>query len=265
MVTLKSIIDMHLGQGLYVKYLKIFIKYVLSISPTPPAIYTGSVRARPYPMQTTKQQLLVLLKRTGSVTVEEAAGALAVASMTARQHLINLERDGLVVAENVKRATGRPHYLYSLTPKGEEMFPRRYDLLAQVLLDEVGALDPTDSKASAGREALAPDPPHRRPIAERYRLQVEGRSLEERVVAVTDILHLIGGFAEWYRIGDGFEIRDYNCVFARLGRVDESENSGCDWHVRLLTQLLKWPARHELFVEGRVDCCRYLIDAEAAA
>jgi predicted ArsR family transcriptional regulator len=30
-------------------------------------------------MQTTKQQLLVLLKRTGSVTVEEAAGALSIA------------------------------------------------------------------------------------------------------------------------------------------------------------------------------------------
>ena len=44
-------------------------------------------------MQTTKQQLLVLLKRTGGVSVEEAAGALSIASMTARQHLIGLERD----------------------------------------------------------------------------------------------------------------------------------------------------------------------------
>ena len=93
-------------------------------------------------MQTTKHQILVLLKRTGSVTVEEAAGALNVASMTARQHLTGLERDGLVRSEKVKRHTGRPHFLFSLTPKGEEMFPRRFDLFAQALLQEACCLTP---------------------------------------------------------------------------------------------------------------------------
>ncbi|MGE3983920.1 MAG: helix-turn-helix transcriptional regulator [Dehalococcoidia bacterium] len=213
-------------------------------------------------MQTTKQQILVLLKRAGSITVEQAAGALAVASMTARQHLTNLERDGLIVAEKAKRATGRPHFLYSLTPKGEEMFPRRYDLLAQVMLDEIGCLEPGDVdglNAEAKRSLLIRRTADR--LADRYRLQVEGRTLEERVPAVTEILQLIGGFAEWYSVDDGYEIRDYNCVFAKL---TGPEASGCEWHVRLLTQLLKWPVRHELFVEGRVQCCRYLIDTEAA-
>ena len=84
-------------------------------------------------MQTTKQQILVLLKRTGSATVEEASGALSVASMTARQHLLNLERDGLVESQRVRRSNGRPHYLYTLTSKGEDLFPRRYDLLARIL------------------------------------------------------------------------------------------------------------------------------------
>ncbi len=213
-------------------------------------------------MQTTKQQILVLLKRTGSITVEQAAGALAVASMTARQHLTNLERDGLIVAEKARRATGRPHFLYSLTPKGEEMFPRRYDLLAQVMLDEVSCLEPHDVdglNAEEKRSLLIRRTADR--LADRYRLQVEGRTLQERVPAVTEILQLIGGFAEWYSVENGFEIRDYNCVFAKL---TGPEASGCEWHVRLLTQLLKWPVRHELFVEGRVQCCRYLIDTEAA-
>jgi len=218
-------------------------------------------------MQTTKQQILVLLKRAGTITVEQTAGALAVASMTARQHLTNLERDGLITSEKARGATGRPHYLYSLTPKGEEMFPRRYDLLAQVMLDEVGALEPADVDGlNAGEKRSLVIRRTADRIADRYRLQVEGRPLEERVVAVTDILQLIGGFAEWYRAGDCFEIRDYNCVFAKLATGSESdkENSGCEWHVRLLTQLLKWPVRHEVFVEGRVECCRYLIDTEAA-
>ena len=240
---------------------------MLSVSSDLIAVYTGIVRARPYAMQTTKQQILILLKRTGSISVEQTAGALAVASMTARQHLSNLERDGLIVAEKAKQPKGRPHFLYSLTPKGEEMFPRRYDLLAQIMLDEVGSLQPDDVdglSADEKRSLLIRRTADR--LADRYRLHVEGRQLEDRIIAVTEILQLIGGFAEWYRINDGYEIRDYNCVFAKLGAGSGGgmETSGCEWHVRLLTQLLKWPVRHELFVEGRVECCRYLIDIEAA-
>jgi predicted ArsR family transcriptional regulator len=209
-------------------------------------------------MQTTKQQLLALLKRTGSVTVDEAAGALSVASMTARQHLIGLERDGLVKAEKVKRSLGRPHYLYTLTPKGDEMFPRRYDLLAQIILEEVSSLSPLDidGLSPVEKQSLLVQRAADR-LAERYRYQVEGRSLEGRVAAVAGVLQLIGGFAEWLPTERGYEIRDYNCVFSQL--LADKGDAGCEWHVRLITQLLQWPVRHEHASEGRGLCCRYVI------
>ncbi len=212
-------------------------------------------------MQTTKQQILALLKRTGAVTIEEAAGALSIASMTARQHLIGLELDGLITAEKIRRPTGRPHFLYSLTPKGDEMFPRRYDILAQLLLEEVGLLRGADIDllTPAGRRSLLVQRSADR-LADRFRSQVTGQSLEERVAAVTEVLHLIGGFAEWRRNEDVFEIRDFNCVFARL--MEETE-SGCEWHVRLLTSLLHWPVRHEMMVSGRAVCCLYAVDPNA--
>jgi predicted ArsR family transcriptional regulator len=213
-------------------------------------------------MQTTKQQLLALLKRTGGVTVDEAAGALAIASMTARQHLIGLEKDGIVAVDKVKRAMGRPHYLYSLTPKGEELFPRRYDLLAQIFLDEVGILEPADIaglSAEEKRSLLVHKAASR--LAEHFRVPGRRRPLQERVEAVTNALHTIGGFAEWFPTQDGFEIRDYNCVFARLMAKQES---GCEWHTHLLRQLLRWPVQHELLINGGSDCCRYLVSAQPA-
>jgi predicted ArsR family transcriptional regulator len=208
-------------------------------------------------MQTTKQQLLVLLKRTGSATVEEAAGALSVASMTARQHLLNLERDGLVGSQRVRRSNGRPHYLYTLTSKGEDMFPRRYDLLARVLLDEVGEIDPhqfAGMDAASRRSYLIQRSADR--LAERFRFDTGSRNLEGRIEAVTDVLRVIGGFAEWLRTSDGYEIRDYNCVFASL--VDETDGC-CEGHVRLITQLLQSPVRHESIDVGHVRCCRYVV------
>jgi|SRR5581483_9472482 len=212
-------------------------------------------------MQSSKQQILVLLKRTGTVTVEEAAGALSLASMTARQHLIGLERDGLVRSEKVKRATGRPHFVYMLTPKGEDMFPRRYDLLAQLLLDEMGMLSPRDIEglsASEKRSLVVQRIADR--LAEKHLPKVQGRDLSERVAAAADLLQEIGGFAEWLPApGLGFEIRDYNCIFSRV--LPDSEVSGCPWHVRLLTRLLDHPVSHEVVMNGRVQCCRYLIEA----
>ncbi len=214
-------------------------------------------------MQTSKQQILVLMKRTGSATVEEAACALALASMTARQHLVGLERDGLVQSEKVKRATGRPHYLYTLTPKGEDMFPRRYDLLAQLLLDELGVLSPSDIEglsASERRSLLIQRVADR--LAERHRPQVAGRDLPDRVAAAADLLHLIGGFAEWLETEDGFEIRDYNCVFSR---ISTDTQSGCEWHVRLLNGLLDHPVAHEVVLNGKAQCCRYVVHSSNGA
>lgn len=211
-------------------------------------------------MQTTKQQLLALLKRTGSVTVEEAAGALAIASMTARQHLVDLEKEELVHAERVRRRAGRPVHLYTLTPKGEAMFPRRYDLFAQLLLEEVGCLRPAEIEglsAEEKRTLLFKRAAAR--LADRLRPPMTGRPLEERVAGVTAVLHQIGGFAEWRPLDAGFEIIDYNCVFA--GLVAE-QRSNCEWHVHLLSQLLGSPVRHELQRHGRSACCRYVIAEE---
>lgn len=214
-------------------------------------------------MQTTRQQLLVLLKRAGSITVEQAAGALAVASMTARQHLMNLERDGLIVAEKARRATGRPYFLYSLTPKGEEMFPRRYDLIAVAMLDEMSALCPEDVaglSAEEKRSLLVKRAAGR--LASKYRPVLQSRSLEERVIAAADILHTIGGFAEWNRTDTGFELRDYNCCFQKL--TLPAGEQGCEWHANLLTDLLQWPVEPQTSTDERIECCRYLINTEAA-
>src|SRR3972149_34739 len=208
------------------------------------------VRATALLMQTTKQQLLSLLKRAGSVTVEEAAGALSVASMTARQHLVGLERDGLVGTE---RAGARPRP----PPKGEKPSPSRYDILAQILLDEVGALHATEIaglSADQKRTLIIKRSADR--LAERFRVPVGGRSLGERAAAVTEVMNQIGGFAEWLPVDGGFEIRDYNCVFTRLA---PQHLSGCEWHIHLLTRLLRWPVRHEVILNGHGACCRYLV------
>src|SRR5712692_2312090 len=92
-------------------------------------------------MQSTKEQILVRLKRTGGSTVEGVATEFGLAGMTVRQHLAGLERDGLVESREERGRTGRPRLLFSLSDGGEERFPKRYDRLADLALCEVAFLE----------------------------------------------------------------------------------------------------------------------------
>lgn len=211
-------------------------------------------------VQSTKSQILALLKRSGGCTVDELASALELARMTVRQHLATLERDNLVTAREVRRPTGRPHFVYSLTDKGEETFPKRYDRLADMLIDEVGFLDsseieglsPTDKKALLFRKLA-------RRIANQYAHRLEGKSLEEQVSIVVDILQMESEFAEWRKVAEGFEIVRYNCPYRR---VAESQDEVCVWHLELLSQLLDGRVRAAEFQTRGGDCCRFIVETD---
>jgi len=208
-------------------------------------------------MRTTKSQILASLKRNGGNSIEELATAIGVAKMTVRQHLATLERDGLVESRQVRRATGRPHFVFSLTDQGEEMFPKRYDRLAGLLLDEVSRLD--------GEEIVGLRPEEKKRLlfgrmAKRLQSQYEGRvrgkELPERVAAVAKMLDEEGGFAEWRSVSGGFEITDYNCVYRR---VAEADSDLCDWHLTLLNGLLGRDVRCSQFIAKGAQSCRFIV------
>ena len=214
-------------------------------------------------MQTTKSQILGLLKRSCGSTVEELASSLSLARMTVRQHLATLERDDLVTAREVRRATGRPHFLYTLTDKGEETFPKRYDRLADMIIDEVALLEGSEIEglSPAEKKNLLFRKLARR-IAAQYASRVEGKRLEEQVQTVTEILQSESGFAEWRKVEHGFEILDYNCVYRK---VVESQDDLCAWHLELLNQLLGGQVRASGFQSKGGDLCRFVVESGFSA
>src|SRR5581483_685827 len=70
------------------------------------------------------------------------AAACAITVSGARQHLVALERDGLVAHRDLRDGPGRPRHLYGLTPAGDALFPRNYAGLANELLEYVEDEDP---------------------------------------------------------------------------------------------------------------------------
>src|SRR3989304_5970578 len=97
-------------------------------------------------MQSTRQHILEYLQRQGRATVKELGSLLGRTPPGIRQPLPVLERDGLVDAREERGRVGRPTLVYSLTEKADALFPKTYDALAAVLLEEI--------RCSQGNERL---------------------------------------------------------------------------------------------------------------
>ncbi len=180
-------------------------------------------------MQSTRQKILEYLQRQGRATVKELGKLLGLTSTGIRQHLTVLERDGLVDAHEERGRVGRPTLVYSLTEKADALFPKTYDALASVLLEEV--------RSSQGNERL-----HEllRKVAERmvvpYRDRVRGKPLSGRVRETARIMEEQGCLLD-VREADGGEyfIDEYTCPFPKVAQQDRAI---CALHVdfvRILT------------------------------
>jgi predicted ArsR family transcriptional regulator len=68
-------------------------------------------------MQSTRQEILAILKEERQATVEDLAERLELTPMTIRHHLNVLQAQNLVVASKVRRSkkVGRPRLVYTLT------------------------------------------------------------------------------------------------------------------------------------------------------
>ncbi|EOV9528309.1 helix-turn-helix transcriptional regulator [Bacillus cytotoxicus] len=95
--------------------------------------------------RTTKEEIVQLLKINGEHTVAELAKSLDITEMAVRRHLSKLEKEQLIDSKMVRQHVGRPTYLYGLSKKGEDTFPKEYKQFAIDMLKDL---------ASSGNEEL---------------------------------------------------------------------------------------------------------------
>lgn len=208
-------------------------------------------------MKSTKEHILSHLKRSGGSTVDDLASQFGLARMTVRQHLTGLERDGLVESRDEKGPSGRPHMVFSLSDRGEELFPKRYDRLADLVLREAAQLTAEEITGldEDGRKRLLLQKMVERVYVE-HEQKLRDKTLPERVELVADILREEGGLADWENAGDAFEIVDYNCVYRR---VVDSHPGVCDWHVSLLGRLLGTKVECSQYMSQGAESCRFVV------
>ena len=186
-------------------------------------------------METTRQTILGILRRR-QATVDELSKELGLATATIRRHLDILARDGHVDVTQVRRKTGRPHYLFSLSESGEDLFPKHYVRLTNRLIEEIMGLGAQETSGRSGVE-LADMVFERmgQRLAQRIGPHVHGASLAERVRAMAEALAEEGIAFDVEEVDGSFVLSGHACPCPRAaGR----QARPCVHDQRLLSLLL---------------------------
>jgi predicted ArsR family transcriptional regulator len=83
--------------------------------------------------------ILQHIQRQGKTTIKELEEVLGVSTTAVREHLAHLQASGLIATSTMRYGPGRPRLVYTLTAKAQGLFPKHYDLLIHLMLQELAA------------------------------------------------------------------------------------------------------------------------------
>ena len=207
-------------------------------------------------MQQTRQIILNYLKEHGPTTVDKLAEVLNLISVTVRHHLDILRTEGLVAEPVIRHRTsrGRPQYLYALTEKASQYFPKNYDDLASKILAEIKAAS-TPQGVNALFEGVAS-----RFAAEAPR-PAPGEPITNRLDRAVAFLNTRGYVAHWEATSEGFVLHTCNCPYEALAPQNREL---CGMDKALIGNLVGGAPQCLTRVADGSSSCSYLICGAAA-
>lgn len=193
----------------------------------------------------TREIILDAIKQANEATVDDLAEAADVSPVTVRHHLNSLQADGLLEIRSIRRKVGRPYYVYSLSPKGHELFPQRYVRLSSLLLDELKARFPAETVTELFNSVVE------RIVAE-HQDRFEGLSFEDRLDYLVKVLAQEGFLASWEPTDDGYQLTEYSCPYFSIG---QKHSEVCSFDKQLMMTVLNTPIiQHSCMLHGDTSC-----------
>lgn len=201
------------------------------------------------PMSTTRDEIISILRRKGSSSVNDLAGATGVTPVSIRHHLASLQADGLITAAEIHVKVGRPKLVYSLTSTALERFPTKYLKLTGQLLEEIKSAVPS-TVIERIFTTIAQN------MAAVHAAKFAGKSLSERMVLLVQVLGEEGFMAAWNRVGDSYQLTEYNCPYIALGHQHPEV---CTIDQTLISQVLNTPVEKTTCLLKGDQHCEFMI------
>ncbi|HSH01294.1 MAG TPA: ArsR family transcriptional regulator [Anaerolineae bacterium] len=195
----------------------------------------------------TRDTILHAIKTIHEANVNDLAEAAGVSPVTVRHHLNALQADSLIDATPIRRKVGRPYYVYSLSEKGEELFPQKYVRLSNRLLDELKSSFPEGTVSDLFHNLV-------QRIVTNHIRDFEHLPFEERLNYLINLLGEEGFLAEWEQTQDGYTIKEYSCPYMSIG---EKHHEVCTFDTALMTSILNTEIEQHSCMLSGADCCEF--------
>lgn len=198
--------------------------------------------------KTTREVILHGIKSAPNSTVEDLAELANVSPVTVRHHLNALLAKGTIEASTIRRKVGRPYYVYTISEKGQELFPKRYVRLTSRLLDEMKDRLPRDVIDDIFDGVV-------NNVLDEHRGEFERLPLEERLDYLVDLLADEGFLSTWEKTAEGnYELVEYSCPFLSIGSAHAEV---CNFDHKLMHGILELPVHQDSCMLQGADCCRF--------
>jgi predicted ArsR family transcriptional regulator len=203
----------------------------------------------------TRNRVLRSLLLNQNRTVNELAESVDINPISVRHHVNKLEAEGLIQSEEERHGVGRPHLVFSLTPKGMEQFPQRYLQLTLRLLEQLKSSLPEKVLGKLFKEVAEG-------IAGEMTkdINLDDLDLKERLELLQEVL-TTEGFMVTLEEDDGdFYIVEASCPYHHVG---EDFPEICVVDQELIAHFVSTtPKRVECILDGDRQC-KYLIREKA--
>jgi len=148
----------------------------------------------------------------------------------------------------------KPTYVYSLTSEGDRLFPQRYPLLLNAVLDELQRDGGSDNVARVFRNIG-------RRSALRHADRFAGKDTAGKVAELASFLRERGVLADHDRSQSGFVLREYNCPFRDTVATHPEV---CSVVHTLMQEVLPVKPQQTRSIASGDECCEFQVPVSAA-
>lgn len=203
-----------------------------------------------------KRILDFLLTQTNGASLDEFVVLLGITKTAVKEHVSKLQSYGYLFYEDEKGSIGRPKRRYKLSPAGQEVFPRQYSWLSNVLLELLSE--------KLGAEAISR-------LMKDLAIKV-GATMQERfkragtprdiLVDITEALNELGYRASLKQsdLRKGAVVEATNCVYHSVARRHPEL---CQFDVQLLKEASGLEVKLEKCISRGDAVCRFCLNRKS--
>lgn len=196
-----------------------------------------------------KGAVLLEFKRSSSLTARELVVRLGVSLNAVRHHLKELVANGVLLRIREQRGVGAPVHVFHLSTAGENLFPRRYDVLLTDILGQLAERNGRGAVVEAMEERFAA-------LGQRLKAELENAPSQEKLRTVARILGEEGYMAAWENTSGEVRLTEHNCA---IKAVAERFPEICEAEERFLRDVLSAGVERRTHILTGCTACEYSI------